>query len=165
MKRLIPSLGGATFIGLAMAASVMAAGPMAGGGPGATTGAGTVIPKTLGLSQAQVQDLRQEGLSLAQIADRQKVDLQKLVDALTARWTERIDARVTAGALTTAQSTALTSQVALRAKDMVYATTQAGMRGAAVGAGGGRMGGQVRRVSGTGTGTCGGTGPHGPGRP
>ena len=49
---------------------------------------------------AEVQALRHDGLSLAQIAEKKKVDPQKLVDALAARWTSRIDARVANGALT-----------------------------------------------------------------
>ena len=61
---------------------------------------GAPIPAVLGLTQAQVMDLRQDGLSLAQIADAQNVDPQKLIDALVAQWTVRIDARVANGALT-----------------------------------------------------------------
>ena len=94
-----------------------------------------MVADILGLTQAAISDLRQDGLSLAQIAERQKVDPQKLVDALTKQWTARIDVRVQNGALTTAQATALKAQLATRAKDMVYRTTLGGMQGAAVGAG------------------------------
>ena len=73
--------------------------------------------------------------SLAQIAERQKVDPQKLVDALVAQWSARIDARLAAGALTADQAKTLKANVAVQAKAMVYQTTMGGMRGAAVGAG------------------------------
>ena len=89
----------------------------------------------LGLSRDAIDDLRHDGLSLAQIAEQQKVDPQKLVDALVVEWTARIEARVTAGALGTEQATALKAQLETRARDMVYRTTLGGMRGAAVGAG------------------------------
>ncbi len=155
MRKLILSIAGAVLVGLMVVATAAAAGPH---GQGAA-GQGTVIPPILGLTQAQSRDLRQDGLSLAQIAERQKVDPQKLVDALKARYLERIDARVANGGLTQAQATELKSQVELRAKDMVNKTTAGGMGGVAVGAGNGRMG------AGSGSGTCDGTGPHGAGRP
>lgn len=160
MRKLFFSIAGALLVGLMAVATVAAAGPGQGG---AANGQGTVVPPIVGLTQAQIQALRQDGLSLAQIAERQKVDPQKLVDALKARYTERIDARVAAGALTAAQATELKSQVELRAKDMVNRTTAGGMGGAAVGAGRGNgMGG---RGNGSGTGTCDGTGPHGAAQP
>ena len=78
---------------------------------------------------------RQQGMSLAQIAEQQKVDPQVLIDALAAQWSVRIDARVAAGALTADQAAALKAEVAVRAKAMVNQVTPGGMRGAAVGAG------------------------------
>jgi lambda repressor-like predicted transcriptional regulator len=148
MKKFMLSFGGAALVALMIAATAMAAGPMGGQGrqqgqgPGGADGAaGTMIPAMLGLTPAEVQALRQDGLSLAQIADREDVDPQALVDALRARWTARIEARVEAGALTADEATALKAQVELRARDMVYKTTIGGMRGAAVGAGGGPQGG------------------------
>ena len=96
--------------------------------------AGTVAA-ILGLTNEQVMTLRHQGLSLAQIADQQKVDPQRLVDALAAQWSVRIDARVTADALTADQAKTLKANVAVQAKAMVYQVTLGGMRGAAVGAG------------------------------
>ena len=161
MRKLILSISGAVLVGLMVVATAAAAGPR---GAGAGTGQGTVIPPILGLTQAQIQELRQDGLSLAQIAEQQKVDPQKLVDALKARYLERIDARVANGGLTAAQATELKAQVELRAKDMVNKTTAGGMGGVAVGAGHGRGAG-AGAGAGAGTGTCDGTGPHGAGRP
>lgn len=161
MKKAILSLGSATLAILVLAGSVAAAGPH---GAQAREQAQTrdTIPAILGLTQAQVQELRQDGLSLAQIAQRQKVDPQKLVDALMARWTTRIEARVANGALTAAQAAQLTTQLETQARDMVYKTTPGGMRGAAVGAGqgwrGGNGTGQGARGAGQGTGVCDGSG-------
>jgi len=155
---------------------VAAAGPMGrAGGAGATERAGTqsdAIADILGLTQDAIGDLRQDGLSLAQIAEKQRVDPQKLVDSLTVQWSTRIDARVENGALTADQATALKVQLVTRAKDMVYRTTLGGMQGAAVGAGpanapgyrGGAEGaaepgtGMGGRGRGAGNGACDGTG-------
>jgi hypothetical protein len=190
VKKLIGSLGVASLAVLALAATVAAAGPGSGQGQrqvqgqapagtqvhaqGAQPAAGDVVASILGLTTAQVHDLRHSGLSLAQIAAKQGVDPQKLVDALVAQWSTRIDHRVSTGALTAAQATALKSQLAVRARDMVYTTTLGGMRGAAVGAGpgqgqgGGRGAGQGRASgaagAGAGSGTCDGTGAMGGGR-
>jgi hypothetical protein len=179
MRRLILATGTAALLAIAVVATVAAAGPMGrtggmGAGAGATERASVqadVVAGILGLTREAINDLRHEGLSLAQIAEKQKVDPQKIVDALTAQWTVRIEARVQNGALTTAQATALKVQLATRAKDMVYRTTIGGMQGAAVGAGpanarvrsgagtsgdaGAGMGGRGR---GAGNGTCDGTG-------
>jgi hypothetical protein len=174
MRRLLISTGAAALLAIAVVATVAAAGPMGrAGGAGATERAGTqsdAVAGILGLTHDAIDDLRHDGLSLAQIAEKQKVDPQKLVDALTTQWTTRIDARVQSGALTADEATALKTQLATRAKDMVYRTTLGGMQGAAVGAGpangqghrggaegaagtGTRMGGR-----GAGNGTCDGTG-------
>jgi hypothetical protein len=166
MKKLIGSLAVAGLAILVLAATVAAAGPGSGQGqgPAATSQpAGGTVAGLLGLTQAEVMAQRHDGSSLAQIAGRQGVDPVKLVDALAARWTERIEARVDAGALTAAEAAQLKSQVALRAKDMVEKTTVGGMHGAAVGAGNaGRHG--AGAGSGAGSGACDGTGAMGGGR-
>ncbi len=160
MKKLIGSLAVAGLAVLALTATVAAAGPGSGQGrgPDATSQpAGRTVAGSLGLTQAEVMAQRHDGSSLAQIAARQGVDPAKLVDALAARWTERLDARVTTGALTTAEAAQLKSQITLRARDMVEKTTVGGMRGGAVGAGSaGRHG--------AGAGDCDGTGQMGGGR-
>ena len=172
MKRLTISLAVAALVILAFVATVAAASPT----PTPTAARDQVrahdtITTILGLSQAQIQELRQDGLTLAQIAERQKVDPQKLIDALAAQWIVRIDARVTNGGLTAAEATTLKSQVALKAKAMVNQTPLGGMRGAAVGAGPGAMGGGGMGMhqgagngngNGDGDGTCDGAGPQGP---
>ena len=139
--------------------------------PAPVTSAGT-IAAILGLTDARVMELRQQGLTLAQIAGQQKVDPQRLVDALAAQWSARIDARLAAGAITADQAKTLKANVAVQAKAMVNQTTIGGMRGAAVGAGpngamrgigagAGRAGmgagagrGGMMRGAGAGNGTC-----------
>lgn len=174
MKRLTISLGIAALVILAFVATVAAADPTPAPARDQVRSHDT-ITTILGLTQAQIQDLRQDGLTLAQIAERQKVDPQKLIDALAAQWAVRIDARVANGALTAAEAATLKSQLALRAKAMVYQAPTGGMRGMAVGAGPDAMGGGMGMRGGNGngngagngnmagTGTCDGSGPHGPG--
>jgi hypothetical protein len=106
--------------------------PVVAPAPAATTGTIAVI---LGLTDAEVQALRQQGLSLAQIAERQKVDPQRLIDALVAQWSVRIDARLGVGALSADEAKALKDNLATQAAAMVNQATLGGMRGAAVGAG------------------------------
>lgn len=161
MKRLSLSSGGAALVLLVLAGSVVAAGPNASP-PGTQVRARDTIPTILGLTQAEVMALRHDGLSLAQIAERQQIDPQKLIDALKVQWAERIDARLAYGAITAETASNLKAQLETQAKDMVYKVTVGGMRGAAVGAGpmgGGRaMGGGAGGAGGAGAGACDGTG-------
>lgn len=165
MRRLTISLAAAALVILAFVATVAAADPTPTPARDQVRAHDTVAT-ILGLTQAQIQDLRQDGLTLAQIAERQKVDPQKLIDALVAQWTVRIDARVANGGLTAAEATTLKSQLELRAKAMVNQAPMGGMRGQAVGAGPGAMGGagmgRNGSGAGNGSGTCDGNGPHGP---
>jgi len=180
MKRLTISVTVAAFVVLALVTTVAAASPAPSMAPARDhIRAHDTIATILGLTQAQIQDLRQDGLTLAQIADRQKVDPQKLIDALAAQGSVRVDARVANGGLTAAEAATLKTQLALRAKAMVYQAPTGGMRGMAVGAGPDAMGGSgfgmgMRQGagngngtgdgygSGNGSGTCDGAGPHGP---
>ena len=181
MKTLAIPFAGAGLVLLLAAGAVAAASPAPTApvtlAPAATTAPGTTsapvhatgtIAAILGLTDAQVMELRQQGLSLGQIAERQNVDPQRLIDALAAQWSARIDARLAAGALTADQAKTLKANVAVQAKAMVYQATMGGMRGAAVGAGpsgavrgmgaGAGMAGAGRggmmRGAGAGNGTC-----------
>ena len=172
MNRHLLGIVGAGVASLVFAATVAAADPTPSPSTPPTQARDTV-PAVLGLSQAQVQELRHDGLSLSQIAVKQKVDPQRLVDALVVRWTSRIDERVTNGALTADEATKLKAELETQARSMVNKVTLGGMQGAAVGAGPQNRGaggagsgmGQGPRGTGTGTGTCDGTGPHGVSRP
>jgi len=170
MKRLAIALSLGALVVLTFVATVAAADPTPTPARDQVRAHDTV-GAILGLTQAQVQDLRQDGLTLAQIAERQKVDPQKLIDALVAQWAVRIDARVANGGLTAAEATTLKSQLELRAKAMVNQAPLGGMRGQAVGAGPGMNGNGAGmgmngngagNGAGNGTGTCDGNGPHGP---
>lgn len=135
MKKLILSLALASLTMLVVVGAAFAAGPGRGSGDQFRDRDRDAVPAILGLTQPQIMELRNDGLSLAQIAERQKIDPQKLVDALMARWTERIEWRLGNGAMTTDQAAELRSQVRVRAMDLVYKVTIGGMQGAAVGAG------------------------------
>jgi hypothetical protein len=123
------------------------------------------IATILGLTDEEVAALRHEGLSLAQIAERQKVDPQRLIDALVAQWSVRIDARLAVGAITADQAETLRANLGVQAKAMVNQTALGGMRGAAVGAGPNGAGNGAGRGAGAGgalrdgTGAAGGRGP------
>jgi hypothetical protein len=159
MRKVIAAIGGTLFGSLLLVATVAAADPTPSPAATAVVRTGTVAT-VLGLTQAQVQDLRHDGLSLAQIATQQKIEVQKVIDALVARWHDRIDARVASGALTSAEAAKLQTELTTQAQAMVSKTTPGGMRGAAVGAGPRNGNG-----GGAGNGTCDGTGPNGAGRP
>lgn len=174
MKRLTISLGIASLAILLFVAVVAAAGPRSQAGNGAPA-TGTAIADELGLSQAEIAELRQSGLTLAQIAERQQVDPEQLIQALKERWNERIEVRVQNGALSADQATELKTQLELKARAMVEQAPTGGMRGAAVGAGpenAARAGAGAANRAGDGTtpgrgqagrgdGTCDGTGPNG----
>ncbi len=171
MKRLTISLAVGALAVLAVATAVSAAGPRTQNRDQAQTQ--TTLTEVLGLTQAEIADLRQDGMTLAQIADRRHVDPEKLVDELAARWSERIEARVANGALTADQATELKTQLELQAKARINQATVGGMRGAAVGAGpnaagaagggfrGGAGNGAGAGRGGSGNGACDGAGPNG----
>ena len=168
MRRIAISLSIAALAILTVVAAVSAASPAPTPAQDQVRTRDT-LPVLLGLTQAEIMELRHDGLTLAQIAERQKVDPQKLIDALVAHWSARIDVRLAAGALTTDQAAALKTNLAVQAKAMVNQATPGGMQGAAVGAGrgmgaggmggGGMGGGRVGGMRGAGNGTCLGTVP------
>jgi hypothetical protein len=165
MKRLTISLAIASLAILALVATVSAAGPRTQARD--QVQAQTTLTSILGLTQAEISALRQDGLTLAQIAERQKVDPQRLQEALAAQWSTRIDARVANGGLTEDGATQLKTQLELKAKAMVNQAAVGGMRGSAVGAGpaaargAGNGGGMGAGRGGAGNGVCDGTGPKG----
>lgn len=177
MRRIITALGGTALASALLVGAVAAADPTATPSAGATTAA-QPLTEILHLDAAQIRELRHDGLSLAQIAERQQVALGDVIGALVARWQERIADRVANGALTTTEATTLTTQLQAKATSMVETTAPGGMQGTMVGAGpeaGAGNGDTVRARDGsgssgvgprgTGDGTCDGTGPHGVGQP
>lgn len=182
MRKTIGAVGAAAFGLLLLAPSVFAGGPVAAGQSAGQAGGDAAVAAVLSLTRQQVQEMRRDGQSLSQIAVRQKVNPQRVVDVLVSQWTERIDARVQNGGLATAQAAALKTQLGARARDFVDRTAPGGMAGSAVGAAPRnthagtaaaiRAGSPLSvtgeepgpRGTGNGTGICDGTGPHGPGR-
>jgi len=159
MKRIIIALAAAALVVLAVAAVVVAAGPRTQAREQAQSQ--TTLTEILGLTDEQIEDLRHDGMTLAQIAERQGVDDQELIDALKEEWSVRIDERVANGALTEDRATELKNQLELRAKAMVNQATAGGMAGAAVGAGpaangNGANGNRANAANGNGTATTGG---------
>jgi hypothetical protein len=167
MKRFVLAVMVAGAVLVATVATVAAADRLQGQARAQERDGGT-LTEVLGLTQAQIMEQRQQGLSLADIAVEQDVDVDAVVNALTAQWTARIQARLEAGALTADEAAQLRVEVTTRAQEMVQQTAVGGMRGAAVGAGpaagAGAGAGQGPMGSGNGTGTCDGSGPHGAGR-
>ncbi len=159
MHKLAAPMAGAGLL-LVLAVGAVAAASPAPASPATSAPATTTTPATdpapvadadpvatiLGLTNDEVMALRREGLSLAQIAERQKVDPQRLIDALVAQWSVRIDARLAVGAITADQAATLKANLAVQAKAMVNQATLGGMRGAAVGAGPNGAGNGAGRV-------------------
>jgi len=145
-RKLLISTGIAAMAILVAVAGVSAAGP---NGTGAANGDTDrvraqdhdqlrdrdTIAGLLGLTQAEIQAQRAAGKSLAQIATAKGIDPEKLVAALVARWTERIQARLENGTIDAARATELKLQVETQARNQVYKVIAGGMAGAAVGAG------------------------------
>lgn len=151
MRRFAISLSVAALAVLTVVATVAAASPSPAPAQDQVRTRDT-IPVLFGLTQAEIMELRQSGMTLAQIAARQDVGEQTVIDALVGRWAARIEAREAFGAIGAVEALQLKEQLALRAKAMVNQATPGGMQGAAVGAGRGTAGDGTRAANGTGTG-------------
>ncbi len=169
MKRMITATGIATLALVALVGTTLAAGPNGADGYGVADRQRSrdtdTLTEVLGLSQEEVMDLRQDGLSLAQIAERQGVDVETLAARLTEQARERIATRVENGALTADEATQLQAQLEERVQARIAdpaAGGLGGMLGAGYGPGAGR-GPSTGEAGpyGSGTGDCDGTGPHG----
>jgi hypothetical protein len=116
-----------------------AASPVPLGGPAAAQAnrptQGVMIPAILGMTHDELQALRVQGLTLAEIAEQRGIDPQVLIDALVGQWGVRIDARLAAGMISSEQADQLRDDLAVIAKGFVNQEPLGGMRGAAVGAG------------------------------
>ncbi len=93
------------------------------GGPGrGGPGFGVALDeaaKALGLDLDALRTELQGGKTLAQIASDHGVDIQKVIDALTAAAKTKLDAAVTAGRLTQEQADARLAETTTRLKDLV----------------------------------------------
>ena len=132
MKRLMTATGIAVLAVVALVGPTLAAGPYGG-----ARGAGdrerlrdtSTVSEVLGLSHEQVMALRQDGLSLAQVAERQGVDPETLVDRLTEHARERIAARVVNGALEPEEAAQLQVQLEERVRARVADPAPGGIGG------------------------------------
>ncbi|MEW5992237.1 MAG: hypothetical protein AB1736_12945 [Chloroflexota bacterium] len=168
MKRMIMATGIAALALVALVGTALAAGPNGAGGYGAGDRERLrdtdTLTEVLGLSHEEVMDFRQDGLSLAQIAERQGVDADTLAARLTEQARERIAARVENGALTPDEAAQLQAQLEEQVQARIAdpaAGGLGGMLGAGYGPGAGRGPGTGEAGPyGSGTGDCDGSGPH-----
>jgi membrane protein involved in colicin uptake len=108
-----------------------------------------VVTSTLGITEATLKSRLQAGESLATIAGTKK---DALIAALVAFETKEIDARVTAGKLTSAQATAAKANLTAMVTDKVNSVKGFGKKGHGKGHGKGPRGGAGGLVvPGTGT--------------
>ena len=90
------------------------------GGSGIRLGAGLdAVAKALGISTADLKTELAKGQTIAQIAKAKNVDLNKVVDALVADASARIDEAVKAGHITKAQADKLKGDLKTRITDAV----------------------------------------------
>ena len=107
-----------------------------------------VITSTLGITEATLKSRLQAGESLATIAGDKKA---ALITALVAFETKEIDARVTAGKLTSAQATAAKANLTAMVTDKVNSVKGFGKKGHGKGEGRGGAGAGGLVVPGTGS--------------
>lgn len=89
-------------------------GPRDGDRPGLDT-----ISSVLDLTVAELREAREAGLTLAELAEQQGVELELLIDALVADAEERLSERVAAGDLTREQADERLDRIEQRITDRV----------------------------------------------
>jgi hypothetical protein len=106
LKVLLVSMVLAGVLATALAVTVAAAGPQGNGTGSVQTGSSTidVVSKLLGLTPEQIQEQRQAGKSLLQIAATKNVTEVALVDAIMADKEAAVQKLVTAGTITQEQA-------------------------------------------------------------
>ncbi len=155
---------------IALAGTILAAGPLGGRdtstgisgnsfcGSGLGLGAGPdeAVTKLLGMTQEQIQEQRQAGKSLVQIAATKTVNEATLINAIIADKQASLQKLVTAGTITQAQADQRLTQMKETVKLAVNRTTVGPPEWA--GANGNGQRGSIMRLSGNQancTGTCG----------
>jgi hypothetical protein len=122
---------------------------------GSGAGINEAVTNLLGMTQEQIQEQRQSGKSLAQIAAVQGVSEEALINAIMAGKQEAVQNMVTAGTITQTQADQMFTQMRERVQLAVNRTTVGPPEWAGTGRGG-QMGNQ-QNFNGT-TGTCTGQG-------
>ncbi len=100
----------------AITAALEAAAPVRGGRVGVSL---DVLTSALGVTAQELRTAFADGQSIADVAAAQGVDVQTVIDALVAAATERIDAAVADGTLTSAQGAARTATLTARVTELV----------------------------------------------
>ena len=119
------------------------------GGPGVGVGVrgeqATVVASALTMSEADLRTALEGGKTVAELAKERGVDPKRVVDALVAAETKRIDDAVTAGKVTAEQANTAKAGLPARAQAVVDGTKPAG--GPGFGRGKGGQGGQGAKPS------------------
>ncbi len=141
LKLLSVSLGVAALLGLSIGATAFAYTPgeqnaqeIFPGYQGGGVRAGeqicdSVVAEMLGITQQELCDLRLEGLTLAEIAVDQGIDLDELTAALIQAKTDAIQAALDAGTITLEQAEIMLARVADRVEVMLYRIAGTGGQG------------------------------------
>ena len=122
---------------VALAGTILAAGPFAadgaqtgtseglncGVGHGWGAGIDESVTALLGMTQEQIQEQRQAGKSLVEIAATKNISEETLINTIIAAKQEAITAKVTAGTMTQAQADSCLVQMQERVKLSVNRTT------------------------------------------
>jgi urease accessory protein UreF len=98
----------------------------------------SVAAKTIGISEADLVTALRSGSSIAQVATKHGVPVQKVIDALVADAKSRLDAAVKAGRITQSQANDISASLTQRITDRVNTTglgCDPGKGGPRVGAG------------------------------
>ena len=83
-----------------------------GRGPGFSRGAeGAVVAKAIGISETELRDQLRSGKTIAEVAKAKGVDVQKVIDALVADASRRIDQAVTDKHITAERAASLKAEL------------------------------------------------------
>jgi hypothetical protein len=101
-------------------------GPGGPGGPGGGREVAAAAAEALGLTEAELRTAAQDGLTLAQLAEREGVATSKVVDAMVAAAKAHLAEEVTEGDLTQAEADARATELQTRITDSVDEPLRAG---------------------------------------
>ncbi len=87
------------------------------------------VAAVLGMTEEEVHTARHEGKTLAVLASEKGVDVQKVIDAMVADASTRLDQAVTDGKLTQAEADAKKAELPAKMTERVNSTPPAGGRG------------------------------------
>jgi len=82
-----------------------------GRGPGFRAAEGAVVAKAIGISETELRDQLRSGKTIAEVAKAHGVDVQKVIDALVADASRRIDQAVTDKHITAERAASLKAEL------------------------------------------------------